>query len=316
MSPPVVRISVLVCTRNRPHAIGGCLRSILQSPLREMELIVIDQSTDSRTGKVVEELASDPRLRYLPTPTKGLARARNIGIRAARAPLVLFTDDDNFAEPAWVEGVLAEFDRHPEVDAVYGRVLPYMQRDVAGRDGYHCPTLMEKSERYVVEGLTESTHQALGHGNNMAFRKRVFEQHGLYMEWLGAGTFMTGGEDTEFTFRILRRGVRMLYSPDPTVYHDNWMPLEKSKRQLYGYMFSASTVFSRFVWRGSWTAAKVQWRFLRQYWRDLWGSIKWKNKPAVAHNARLIWGWFKGVWFGLFNVLRRIPRFPPAVRGV
>lgn len=311
MTSPSPRISVLVCTRNRPHAIGSCLRSILASPLRDMELVVIDQSTDEGTADQVKELQADPRLRYIRTPTKGLARARNIGIRAAKAPLILFTDDDVIAEPTWVGGILDEFDADPTIDAVYGRVLPWMKRDVAGKEGYHCPTLMESSERYVVQGLTKSTHEALGHGNNMAFRRSVFERHGLYMEWLGAGTYMTGGEDTDFTFRILRRGVRMLYSPKPTVYHDNWMPIEKSNAQLYKYMFSASTVFSRFMFRGSWTAAQVQWRYLRQYWRDWRGSVKWKNWPAVAHHKKLVAGWFKGVVFGLGTALRGYPRYSP-----
>jgi glycosyltransferase involved in cell wall biosynthesis len=313
MSPQAAtspRISVLVCTRNRPHAIGGCLRSILASRLTaaDMELVVVDQSTDDDTGAQVKQLEGDPRLRYIRTPTKGLARARNIGIRAAKAPLILFTDDDVIAEPDWVDLVLAEFEADPSIDAVYGRVLAYMKRDVAGKEGYHCPTLMESSERYVVQGLTKSTHEALGHGNNMAFRKRVFEQYGLYLEWLGAGTYMTGGEDTDFTFRILKRGARMLYSPKPTVHHDNWMPIEKSNTQLYKYMFSASTVFSRFMFRGSWTAAQVQWRYLRQYWRDWRGSVKWKNWPAVAHHKKLVRGWLKGFVFGLGTALRRAPR--------
>jgi glycosyltransferase involved in cell wall biosynthesis len=308
-SSPGARISVLVCTRNRPHAIGACLRSILSSPLRDMELLVIDQSTDDATGEQVRALAADARLRYLRTPTKGLARARNIGIRESKAPLILFTDDDVIAEPTWVEAVLAEFDADPSIDAVYGRVLPWMQRDIAGKEGYHCPTLMEAKERYVVQGLTKSTHEALGHGNNMAFRRAVFARDGLYMEWLGAGTYMTGGEDTDFTFRILRRGAKMLYSPIPTVHHDNWMPLEKSNAQLYRYMFSASTVFSRFMFRGSWTAAQVQWRYLKQYWRDWRGSVKWKNWPAVAHHKKLTLGWFKGMLFGLGSVLRRAPAY-------
>lgn len=302
------RISVLVCTRNRPNSIGPCLRSILASPLQEMELVVIDQSTDDQTGDAVKQLQGDARLRYIRTPTKGLARARNIGIRTAQSPLILFTDDDVLAEPTWVEGILAEFDADASIDAVYGRVLPYMEREIAGKEGYHCPTLMTSEERYIVQGLTKSTHEALGHGNNMAFRRQVFERHGLYMEWLGAGTYMTGGEDTDFTFRVLRRGAKMLYSPKPTVYHDNWMPAEKSNAQLYKYMFSASTVFSRFMFRGSYTAAQVQWRFLRQYWRDWRGSVKWKNWPAVAHHKQLVRGWVKGLFFGLGTILRSAPR--------
>lgn len=297
------RISVLVCTRNRPHAIGPCLRSILKSPLAEMELLVVDQSTDGKTGEVVRSI-EDPRIRYMPTTTKGLARARNIGIRAAKSALILFSDDDCIAEPTWVGEVLAEFDREPTVDAVYGRVLPYGE----GKPGEHCATIMTSQERYYVQGLTASTHEALGHGNNMAFRRRCFEQHGLYKEWLGAGTWTTGGEDTDFTFRLLRKGARMLYSPTPLVYHDNWRPVEQSNKQLYGYMFSASVVFTIHALRGSLVAMQVQWRFLRQYFRDWWGSIKWKNWPAVRHHRKLMRGFFTGSFFGALFVFRPAPR--------
>src|SRR5262249_36355071 len=114
-TPP--RISVLVCTRNRGGRIAPCVRSILARPGADMELLVVDQSADEETRRGLEGIR-DPRLRYLRTPTRGLARARNVGIRASSGPIVLFTDDDCIAEPDWVGAVIEEYDADPELDAV------------------------------------------------------------------------------------------------------------------------------------------------------------------------------------------------------
>jgi GT2 family glycosyltransferase len=156
--------------------------------------------------------------------------------------------------------------------------------------------------------LEASTHEALGHGNNMAFRRSCFERHGLYMEWLGPGTWATGADDTDFTFRLLRAGADVLYSPDPLVWHDNWRPIEQSNRQLYGYMFSASAVFTRHALRGSGVAARVQARFLRGYLKDLLRALRWRSWRAIRHHARLLRAFAGGGLFGALCVLRRPPR--------
>lgn len=310
-APAEPAISVLVCTRNRPHGIRLCIDSILASPLAEMELLVIDQSTDEATFERLAPIA-DPRLRLFRTPTKGLSRARNIGILASRAPLILFTDDDCIAEPSWVGEVLAEFRARPDVDAVYGRVKPY---GPAPGPATICPTVIDDDQPRLVERLRASTHEALGHGNNMAFRRACFLRHGLYQEWLGAGTPMKGGEDTDFTFRLLFRGARVCYTPRPLVYHDNWMPIEKSNAQLFGYKVSAAVVFTRFVLRGSGAALGVLLHFWRSHLKDFWGSVKWKNWPGARHHLKMTWAHTLGVLLGLLFALRRPPRLAAGAGG-
>jgi GT2 family glycosyltransferase len=305
------RVSVLVCTRNRPQQVARCVATILESPLRDFELLVIDQSTSDATATALAAI-DDARLRLLRTPTKGLSRSRNIGIQASRAPIVLFTDDDCLAEPTWVEAVLAAFEAHPEVDAVYGRVKPYGQ--APGPQGWICPTVIDDADERFVEKLRTSTHEALGHGNNMAFRRRCFERHGLYHEWLGAGTPMRGGEDTDFTFRLLRRGARVMYSPRPLVHHDNWMRLEDSDAQLAGYKKSSAVVFVRFLLGGSLAAGRVLLWIFKSHLKDWWGSVKWKNRKGARHHLSMLccltWGTVLGVAFAL----RRPPRYLPDER--
>ncbi len=304
---PTPRISVLVCTRNRGTYIDKCLRAILASPVQDMELLVIDQSDGKETADVVLAI-DDARLRYLSTPTRGLSRARNIGIEASHGPIVLFTDDDNYADPTWVEMVLKQFAEDPKREVVYGRVMAYGK----GAEGQTCPTIMESMEARQVDGIpNERVQSAVGHGNNMAFRRSCFEKHGLFLEWLGAGTPMTGAEDTDFSFRMMRAGARIYYSPEPVVHHDNWMPIEKANKQLHGYVCSGAVVYTRYVLRGSARAFAIQ----RFCFADYKKSKRWwksQNDPkGLEHVAIMVRKHLKGILLGMLYVFRGPKRYRP-----
>jgi len=285
-----------------------CAESILASDFLDFEVLVIDQSTNDETDHALAGI-EDSRFRYLRTPTKGLSRSRNIGIQASTAPLILFTDDDCIAEPTWVEEVVKEFDAHPDVDAVYGRVKPY--GEAPEPEGWRCPTIIEDDEPRIVESLRASTHEALGHGNNMAFRRSSFEQFGLYQDWLGAGTPMCGGEDTDFTFRLLWKGAKVRYSPTPLTYHDNWMRSEKADTQLKGYKKCAAVVFTRFSLRGSGAAFKVLWFVWKSHLKDLWGSVRWKDWKGAKHHGTMLAYHHWGAFLGMVFVFRRGRKYVP-----
>jgi hypothetical protein len=62
----------------------------------------------------------------------------------------------------------------------------------------------------------------VGAGNNMAFRRAVFERHGLFVEQLGAGTRTQSGEDIELHLRLMRARCVLRYDPSALVYHNAW----------------------------------------------------------------------------------------------
>lgn len=233
-------LSVLVCTRDRPDKAERALASILANSFTDYELIVVDQSGDHATAQAVDRLA-DPRLRYIDTDTVGLARSRNIAVRAARAETVVFTDDDCVCDPQWLGSIVAEYAREPELMGVFGRVLPYGGE----RAGMFCPATIDLTERRVID-RPAVPQQLLGHGNNMSFRMALFRRIGLFIESLGAGTPMKAGEDTELVYRGLRRHLRFAYSPVPLVHHDNWMSLDQFAVLMQASILGGTAVFTEF----------------------------------------------------------------------
>jgi glycosyltransferase involved in cell wall biosynthesis len=96
-------VSVIVPTYNRPELLDRALRSILGQTLRGFEIVVInDGGPDLRA--VLAELQHGQALRYLVHPSnKGLAAARNTGMREARGKYIAYLDDDDIYYPDHLE---------------------------------------------------------------------------------------------------------------------------------------------------------------------------------------------------------------------
>ena len=103
---PQPAVSVVISLYNYSTYITGCLDSVRASQTEGMsggfEVIVVDDGSTDSSAKVVEEyMASHPLPICLvkKTANTGLADARNIGLQAARAPLVFILDADNEIRP-------------------------------------------------------------------------------------------------------------------------------------------------------------------------------------------------------------------------
>ena len=83
-------ITALICTRDRGASAMEAVRSVLGNAGPPFTLLIVDQSEKDETRAAVEALA-DPRVRYLKCPGKGLAAARNYGIRDSRTDVIALT---------------------------------------------------------------------------------------------------------------------------------------------------------------------------------------------------------------------------------
>lgn len=248
----VPQFSVLICTRNRPEKVQRAVSGVLANSFRDFELIVVDQSTDNETRDRLAAI-DDPRLCYYATNTVGVSVSRNLAIRAARADIVAFTDDDCICDRDWLAAIRAEFAADPAVLGVYGRVVPYRsgqaEWDCISRDGDRvCPALIQSTTRRVVEEPA-IPHLVLGGGNNMSFRKEAFRRVGLFIETLGPGSRIGTGEDTEFTYRLLFNRCRLVYSPRPIVEHVNWLSRDAFAHHMKVAMRVQAAVFSSYALR-------------------------------------------------------------------
>jgi FkbM family methyltransferase len=101
------KVSVIVPTHNRPDRLQEALRSILDQTFQDFEIIVVnDNGVD--VEHVIDRLAAKQRLVHLRHPAnRGLAAARNTGLRFASGKYIAFLDDDDIFFPDHLETLVS-----------------------------------------------------------------------------------------------------------------------------------------------------------------------------------------------------------------
>ena len=98
-----MNVSVIVSTFRRARLLKQSLAAILRNNYRDFEIILIDQTPDESTRKVVEEsFRNEPRLLYFHSERIGTAAGWNLGLSHATGELILVTDDDVIVPDHWI----------------------------------------------------------------------------------------------------------------------------------------------------------------------------------------------------------------------
>jgi len=254
-SSPRGRVSVIVCTRDRPEMLQRCLDSLIEAKAQPDEIIVVDNSRSSHACRAVAE--SRPEVTYVAEPRAGLSRARNAGIRASGGDIIAFTDDDVVVHPDWLTRVRDAF-RDPKVVSVTGLVLPQTletSSEVAFEKGMGGLGRGYIRVRYGPEfwkrtRVVGTPVWRIGAGANMAFRRSAFEALGGFDERLGAGAAGCS-EDSEFWYRILAAGWNCVYEPRAVVFHRHREDFGELKSQARSYMRGhVAALFVQFARQG------------------------------------------------------------------
>ncbi len=116
--PPAARppeISIVIPTRNRAALLAESLDSLARQGIDRdaFEVVVVSDGSTDGTADVCRDLADRLRLTFVESPPAGIAVAKNLGVDAAAAPLVLFFDDDDVADPGLVAAHLRAHRRYP-----------------------------------------------------------------------------------------------------------------------------------------------------------------------------------------------------------
>lgn len=105
------KVSICICTRNRPAELDMALQSLRRSTIRVYETIVSDDSTNDETETLVRRRY--PEVKYTRGPRKGLGANRNHAVQLATGTHVLFMDDDVILEETFLEKMWAYIRKCP-----------------------------------------------------------------------------------------------------------------------------------------------------------------------------------------------------------
>jgi hypothetical protein len=209
-------VSVVLCTRDGAERLGPTLehlRVALDHAERAdlpAEVVVVDNASTDRTPLVLADAARrDPRVRVVQERRPGIARARNRGVAAAAAAVLLFTDDDVRVPPHWVERMATPL-RRGVADVVNGSVAlaPHLHRP------WLSPALASAYFAVVPDPPVVGREFAAA---SLGTTRRVLDIV-PFDESLGTARY-PGAEDTVFRLDALHAGFRQAGVGGATVEH-------------------------------------------------------------------------------------------------
>jgi glycosyltransferase involved in cell wall biosynthesis len=205
-APP--HISVLIATHDRPELLRSCLASLADQTLdrSEFEVVVVDDgSRDPAMPPLVDELADRLQIVGVRIPHAGRSAAKNLAVMLARAPIVLFFDDDDRATPGYLARHLAGHDARPDESvAVLGHTdwAPELARTPL----MHYVTDVDRM-LFAYERLRDG--QVLDwHGfweGRVSCKRSLLLRCGLHDQRLGYSI------DVELAWRLRPTGLRVIY---------------------------------------------------------------------------------------------------------
>jgi GT2 family glycosyltransferase len=211
-----IDVSVVMCTHNRAAMLRDALRSLAVQETGgtfRYEIVVVHTGSPDGTLDVIAEACKTARVPIVPVhqPHRGLIVARNRGLEAARGQWIATFDDDQIAEPDWLQALLrlAHEKKCRNVGGAVRLRLP---------DGCNRP-LTDSCRRTLGASVAwdrprpYTRKECPGAGNQM-FHRSVLDEVGNYDERCGLR-----GEDCDLYRRMRNVGIESWYTPDAIVHH-------------------------------------------------------------------------------------------------
>jgi glycosyltransferase involved in cell wall biosynthesis len=271
-------MTLAICTRDRPQ-VREALASGLASVHPRFEVLLVDQSSRPVRDSLPTTITGDPRFRYLRLDSRGLGRARNAALRAARAEVVAFTDDDCTLPGAWLRQVEAVFTSHPGVAVTFTNVVT-APHDATG--GF-IPSY-ERSGDAMVKSM-RGKRGARGIGAAMAVRRAPAEAIGGFDDRLGAGAEFPSCEDGDLVVRLLLAGRTVFECGSIAVVHHGFRTWEEGRRLARRNWIGVGAAYSKPLKCGKLSIVPVLGQELSLLLRRAASHAWHGEKPRGLHDA-------------------------------
>lgn len=239
MSEPLPPVTVIICTYRRAEDLRKCLESVRGQDYPAFETLVVFRPSEDDTEKV----AASFRARVVRQESKGIANARNLGVRAATTDIIAFIDDDCTAEKDWLRklvGALLAADASGAsgvaITAGTGRVeFANGTVDIYGKA--ECRNAAP-GRYYAPDGRVFNNIVCM----NVAFRRQAVLAVGGFDEY-----FNNFYEETDLCVRMIQAGYRVVHAPEAVVCHGSAAgPNRKSRWDQNWYVISRNSTYMPF----------------------------------------------------------------------
>lgn len=232
-----MKVSVCICTHNGGRRLAAVLDCLARqtAPAESWEVIVVDNaSTDDTAAAAAAGLArhAGMRGRVVAEPEAGLSFARRRGALEASGEIVCFLDDDNLADPDFIETACRIFAEHPKTGSAGGKVLADWETEptplVRAVEGYALAIVDRGDAPFVYEWVADGPV-----GAGMCIRRDLVLAALHDLDMCGSvtdrrGSSLVSGGDMALAVKVCQAGYERRYDPALRVRHR--LPAERMTR--------------------------------------------------------------------------------------
>ena len=284
-------ISVIVPVYKCEEYLEDCVNSILNQTFSDFEIILVDDGSPDKCGKICDELAKKHNnIIALHQTNQGQAAARNKGIKIARAEWIHFVDSDDLIHPQMLEILYGAVDENTGISmcgVAKEQSLPenfflpksgcsFKKHPINEKElllMYHdkyqywiaCAKLIKKNiiEKYP---FTEG---------------RIFEDNGVVFKWINQTEFVNITDEQLYFYRInpksttnvdfSLKNVDFLWAKEEQINFYKDSDFEEMKKTVYrNYAVSCAKMYYRLLENTNWTneAKKIKKKlhaFMKKY---------------------------------------------------
>jgi glycosyltransferase involved in cell wall biosynthesis len=224
------KVSVIIPIYNGERDLSDLINCLFEQtyPREKIEFLLVDNNSSDRTANILETAVQTAKNRHIvlshlqEISIQSAYAARNRGIRHATGEIIIFTDADCRPRSNWIENLVKPF-INSQVGIVAGNLVALPGKTILEKYAEACGMM---SPHFLLK------HPFCPYGQtaNLAIRKKIFNQVGLFRPYL------TTGGDADICWRILREtDWKLEFACNAVILHrhrSNWREL---RSQWYRY---------------------------------------------------------------------------------
>ena len=236
-----MNISIVIPTYNRRDLLERCLSSLLNQdyPRNKYEIIVVDDCSKDNTKELVKKLQlKNKNIRYIRhEKNKGVAAARNTGIKNSKGRIIAIVADDYILPKDYIKTIIRSF-RNKNISLVNFRIIGDNNNFISKifqnyKDyGLFVSVYEKKNSSFFIKIPSKKIlkkSKIIPASGAAAFKKQIFKKFGFFDENLRTG------EDTDFGYRLDKSDIRIYYNNYINVHHRYRNNFLRMMKQLFGY---------------------------------------------------------------------------------
>ena len=258
-------ISIYVPVYNGEKTIEKCLDSILNQTLKPNNILVVNDSSNDQTSKILKKYGEKIVVHDNPKNC-GLSFSRNFAINKLNSRYIASIDADVELDPKWLEILYGDMQKN-KVTLIGGRMFEkYLDnpcnlwRSIRIAQQWGDKSLSDPNFVFGCNNLLDTINLD---------KKKIYNLEGEY--------FKTNGEDIEFSIILKKRKFKLYYSSLAICHHlqdDNYKSL--------------SNRYWRYVWYGDGLKNRKLLKTIKNSFRQFKKTIKWIFQDTYMLRFNLI----------------------------